>query len=436
MVHNSVSCFQAIAHRMKQHANPDGCKEKSDASNGMGSSKHAQHHGMRSSKNAQRQCSEVSSGEWSTGTKVEVRFIVGKKTRFFVGKVKLNSRGKVTISFDDGEIHVFEHAQLDTSGDARVLVQEAHITRTNMLVHLLKSKPDIAASCPEWQCLFPNSKHVSAFISALNLRMDKLMNADPGSDTRENVQVEIIRIFKKLAKHFSVEDTSLMGSADLLRWVQKICDFEDPLASDKVFDNPDWESLSSEALNPVFQKAGVLAASAAACGESSQSSSPAPLSIENLNSIYLSVYRTDVLKDPFKNPEIVNLLEPLTMYLKLQSEREQALNDQKRVHDPNQTRVQPFYKLDTAGATPIIADVQTVKMDPMFRLHEMASYKILATKFSTLLMDMTSNKFKAVVKNALLLLLSYEIRYLEGPDIVLAGATILNQGAASGPCLF
>ena len=164
---------------------------------------------------------------------------------------------------------------------------------------------------------------------------------------------------------------------------------------------------------------------------------PAPLSIEDLTSIYQVVHRTEAGEDPFEDDQIQHLRGPLEAYLRLQPERDRLLTRQLRI-EPYSANANVEFDLIVVPAEPDqnIKEVQK-RLDMRILYHEVPSYRALALKLSKTLPS--ANGFTDEMKKPLTLLLEYEIRYIRGCAIRWAGPGIiqdilLEEHGASGPC--
>lgn len=158
------------------------------------------------------------------------------------------------------------------------------------------------------------------------------------------------------------------------------------------------------------------------------------MSIEDLTSIYKIVYESEAGKDPFQNPKIQHLKQPLEAYFCRQPERHQALSMQPRiVSEPEEASADFDLLIVPADSARNVEEVKLRCKTQMLR-HEVPHYRVLAARFKDLPSD-----YDASAKAALLALLAYEIRFLRGSDITWVGGSfcsfaIPSQGAASGPC--
>ena len=163
---------------------------------------------------------------------------------------------------------------------------------------------------------------------------------------------------------------------------------------------------------------------------------PAPLSIEDLTSIYQVVHRTEAGADPFEAVEIRHLRGPLEAYLSRQPERNLALTQQPRIESFSADAIVEFDLLVVpADSTRGIEEVKN-RLNMQIPYHEVPSYRALALKLKEL---PSANGFTDELKKALTYLLEFEIRYIRGCANRWAGPSIiedilLEDLGASGPC--
>ena len=157
---------------------------------------------------------------------------------------------------------------------------------------------------------------------------------------------------------------------------------------------------------------------------------PAPLSIEDLTSIYQVVHRTEAGEDPFEDDQIQHLRGPLEEYLSLQPERHEALLEQPRiVSDPEDASIEFDLLVVPAEPDRKIGEVK-IRLKTQILFSEVPHYRFLALEFN----DLSSMGELGDTKLGLLKLLEYEIRYLRGSNIVWTGCRMPPQRAAAGPC--
>ena len=168
----------------------------------------------------------------------------------------------------------------------------------------------------------------------------------------------------------------------------------------------------------------LFAAGAAAGG------GPAPLSIEDLTSIYQVVHRTEAGEDPFEDDQIQHLRGPLEEYLSLQPERHEALLEQPRIEsDPEDASIEFDLLVVPAEPDRKIEEIK-IRLKTQILFSEVPHYRFLALEFN----DLSSMGELGDTKLGLLKLLEYEIRYLRGSNIVWTGCRMPPQRAAAGPC--
>ena len=157
---------------------------------------------------------------------------------------------------------------------------------------------------------------------------------------------------------------------------------------------------------------------------------PAPLSIEDLTSIYQVVHRTEAGEDPFEDDQIQHLRGPLEEYLSLQPERHEALLEQPRIEsDPEDASIEFDLLVVPAEPDRKIGEVKK-RLKTQILFSEVPHYRFLALEFN----DLSSMGELGDTKSGLLKLLEYEICYLRGSNIVWTGCRMPPQRAAAGPC--
>ena len=158
---------------------------------------------------------------------------------------------------------------------------------------------------------------------------------------------------------------------------------------------------------------------------------PAPLSIEDLTSIYQVVHRTEAGADPFDAVEIRHLREALEEYLSLQPERHEALLEQPRiVSDPEDASIEFDLLVVPAEPDRKIGEVK-IRLKTQILFSEVPHYRFLALEFKNLSSMGELEDDDGDTKLGLLKLLEYEVRYLRGSNIVWVGNR-MPRGAAAG----
>ena len=158
---------------------------------------------------------------------------------------------------------------------------------------------------------------------------------------------------------------------------------------------------------------------------------PAPLSIEDLTSIYQVVHRTEAGADPFDAFEIRHLREALEEYLSLQPERHEALLEQPRIEsDPEDASIEFDLLVVPAEPDRKIEEIK-IRLKTQILFSEVPHYRFLALEFKNLSSMGELEDDDGDTKLGLLKLLEYEVRYLRGSNIVWVGNR-MPRGAAAG----
>ena len=163
-------------------------------------------------------------------------------------------------------------------------------------------------------------------------------------------------------------------------------------------------------------------------GQGRPEASESDPSLEDLILIYRTAHSTEAGADPFRDAAIMHLKDPFEAYLARHPERVKALEDQPRiVSDPEEASV--AFDVIVVPADPAQNIEAVVKRwQTKFLLHEVPHYKIIAGQ----VLPLSPDNFNERKKVILLVLLSFEIRYLRGSKITWVGGPGQGQGSSTG----